>query len=208
MHEMVFGFLPAVITGFLLTAIPNWTDRPPIRGNELMLLFTLWLAGRLVIAIPWLTPLLSAVVDGAFLVTVAGLVWREIAAGESWSHAPMGGLISLYAGANILFHVLALSGAETDLPAAHGSRAGHGAAGAHRWARHPQLYPRVPGRAGQVRTACALFPFRWPVGRARRNRRCRLDCSAAGHGDRLDVGAAGLSQSGPPVALVWLGHVA
>ncbi|MBA2485902.1 MAG: NnrS family protein [Nitrospira sp.] len=30
-HEMIFGFLPAVITGFLLTAIPNWTDRPPIQ---------------------------------------------------------------------------------------------------------------------------------------------------------------------------------
>src|ERR1041384_2882958 len=30
-HEMVFGFLPAVITGFLLTAITNWTDRSPIR---------------------------------------------------------------------------------------------------------------------------------------------------------------------------------
>jgi len=40
-HEMLFGFLPAVITGFMLTAIPNWTDRPPIRGHELMLLFTL-----------------------------------------------------------------------------------------------------------------------------------------------------------------------
>ena len=48
---------------------------------------------------------------------MAGLVWREIAAGESWSHSPIGGLISLYAGANILFHVLALSGAATDLPA-------------------------------------------------------------------------------------------
>src|SRR5687767_15092616 len=70
-HEMVFGFLPAVITGFLFTAIPNWTDRPQIRGNDLMLLFTLWLAGRLVIAIPWLTPIVSAVVDGAFLVMVA-----------------------------------------------------------------------------------------------------------------------------------------
>jgi uncharacterized protein involved in response to NO len=114
-HEMVFGFLPAVITGFLLTAIPNWTDRAPIRGHELMLLFTLWLAGRLLIAIPRLTPLVSAVVDAAFLVVVAGLVWREIAAARSWSHAPMGGLISLYAGANILFHVLALSGAATDL---------------------------------------------------------------------------------------------
>ena len=45
-HEMVFGFLPAVITGFLLTAIPNWTDRPPIRGGALKLLFSLWLAGR------------------------------------------------------------------------------------------------------------------------------------------------------------------
>ncbi|MEK7236599.1 MAG: NnrS family protein [Nitrospirota bacterium] len=115
-HEMVFGFLPAVITGFLFTAIPNWTDRTPIRGGELMLLCTVWLIGRLVMAIPFLAPLLSATVDGAFLVLVAGLVWREIAAGKSWSHAPIGGLISLYAGANILFHARALSGAATDLP--------------------------------------------------------------------------------------------
>ena len=115
-HEMVFGFLPAVIMGFLLTAIPNWTDRTPIRGRELRLLCILWLAGRLVMAIPFLTPLLSACVDAAFLVIAAGLVWREIAAGKSWSHAPIGGLISLHAGANILFHVRALSGATTDLP--------------------------------------------------------------------------------------------
>ncbi|MBI3357104.1 MAG: NnrS family protein [Nitrospirae bacterium] len=116
MHEMVFGFLPAVIMGFMLTAIPNWTDRPPIRGHELMGLWALWLAGRLAIAIPWFTPSLSAVVDGAFLVTAAGLIWREIAAAKSWMHAPMGVLISLYACTNILFHVLTLSGTEADLP--------------------------------------------------------------------------------------------
>jgi uncharacterized protein involved in response to NO len=115
-HEMVFGFLPAVIMGFLLTAIPNWTDRPPIRGYELMGLWMLWLAGRLVIAVPWFTPSLSAVVDGTFLVVAAGLVWREIAAAKSWGHAPMGVLISLYAAANILFHVLTLRGMEADLP--------------------------------------------------------------------------------------------
>ena len=114
MHEMVFGFLPAVITGFLLTAIPNWTDRPPIRGNELMLLFTLWLAGRLLIAIPWLTPLVSAIVDGGFLVAVAGLVWREIVAGEELGSCADGGSDQSVAGANILFHVLALSGTEAD----------------------------------------------------------------------------------------------
>jgi uncharacterized protein involved in response to NO len=115
-HEMVFGFLPAVITGFLLTAIPNWTDRPPIRGHELMLLVTLWLAGRLLIAVPWFTSLISAIVDVGFLVAVAGLVWREIAASKSWDRAPMGVLVSLLAGANIFFHVLSLSGAETDRP--------------------------------------------------------------------------------------------
>jgi uncharacterized protein involved in response to NO len=113
-HEMVFGFLPAVITGFLLTAIPNWTDRPPIRGSELMLLFILWLAGRLLIAIPWFTPLVSAIVDVGFLVAVAGVVWREIGAAKSWDRAPMGVLVSLLAGANILFHVLTLSGMEAD----------------------------------------------------------------------------------------------
>ena len=115
-HEMLFGFLPAVITGFLLTAIPNWTGRPPVRGMPLMVLWTLWLAGRLVIAVPWLAPLVPALVDGAFLVVVAGMVWREMVAGRHWSLAPLGGVITLYAGANILFHVLALRGAETDLP--------------------------------------------------------------------------------------------
>ena len=114
-HEMVFGFLPAVIMGFLLTAIPNWTGRTPIRGRELRQLCILWLAGRLVMAIPFLTPLLSACVDAVFLVIASGLIWREIAAGKSWSHAPIGVLISLHAGANILFHVLALSGSATDL---------------------------------------------------------------------------------------------
>ena len=32
-HEMLYGFLPAVITGFLFTAIPNWTGRLPLRGD-------------------------------------------------------------------------------------------------------------------------------------------------------------------------------
>src|SRR5215831_17911236 len=33
-HEMLYGFLPAVMTGFLLTAIPNWTGRAPLRRSE------------------------------------------------------------------------------------------------------------------------------------------------------------------------------
>lgn len=114
-HEMVFGFLPCVITGFLLTAIPNWTERPPIRGLPLMLLVTLWVAGRLAIALPWFPALPTAIVDGAFLVVVAGIVWREIVAGRVWDRLPMGVLISLFASANLLFHGLFLNHAATDL---------------------------------------------------------------------------------------------
>ncbi len=112
-HEMVFGFLPAIITGFLLTAIPNWTDRSPVKGRELMLLFALWLAGRFLSAVSSFIPLISATVDSIFLVAVAGIVWREIGAARSWSHAPIAVLISLYACAGIGFHVLSLSDEST-----------------------------------------------------------------------------------------------
>ncbi len=115
-HEMLFGFLPAVITGFLLTAMPNWTDRPPLRGTPLLALLALWLAGRLTIAMPWPTPLVSALIDAGYLAVLAAIVWREIIAGKAWDRAPIGIVISLYAAANILFHVLALGGSETDLP--------------------------------------------------------------------------------------------
>src|SRR5664280_1112673 len=39
-HEMLYGYLPAVVTGFLLTAIPNWTGRLPIQGMPLLVLFS------------------------------------------------------------------------------------------------------------------------------------------------------------------------
>jgi uncharacterized protein involved in response to NO len=115
-HEMLFGFLPAVMAGFLLTAIPNWTGRTPVRGIPLMSLLVLWLTGRLLLAVPWSTLVVPAIVDGSFLVVLAAIVWWEIAAGGSWGPAPIGVVISLYAGANLLFHVLALRGAPTDVP--------------------------------------------------------------------------------------------
>lgn len=116
LHEMLFGFLPAVITGFVLTAVPNWTDRPAINGLQLAGLFSLWLAGRVVLALPWVPPVTAASIDAAYLLVLAGILWREIAGGKSWNHAPIGVLLSLYAGANMLFHFFALNGLPTDLP--------------------------------------------------------------------------------------------
>ena len=46
-HEMVFGFTSAVLAGFLLTAVPNWTGLDHVEGSALKTLFFIWLAGRL-----------------------------------------------------------------------------------------------------------------------------------------------------------------
>ena len=115
-HEMLFGYLPALIAGFLLTAMPNWTDRMPLRGTPLLLLFLLWIGGRLLIVFPLAGAATSAVIDGAFLVILAVYVWREITAAGSWDRTPIGILVSLYACANILFHLSALRGSPTDTP--------------------------------------------------------------------------------------------
>src|SRR5215813_4098350 len=56
-HEMLYGYLPAIVTGFLFTAIPNWTGRLPIQGQPLLALVLVWLAGRLAVTFcgagPW-----------------------------------------------------------------------------------------------------------------------------------------------------------
>jgi uncharacterized protein involved in response to NO len=61
-HEMVFGFSSAVLAGFLLTAIPNWTGGLPVSGTPLAILCGVWLAGRLVFLEPDLIDVHFAVV--------------------------------------------------------------------------------------------------------------------------------------------------
>lgn len=67
-HEMVFGFAVAVIAGFLLTAVGNWTKRETLVGAPLLALAALWLFGRIALSGADLFPRwLPAVADLAFL---------------------------------------------------------------------------------------------------------------------------------------------
>ena len=100
-HEMFFGYLAAIMAGFVLTAVPNWTGRLPISGSPLAILFVAWVAGRLVAFLP-VEPAIAAVIDVAFLSLLAGSVWREIAAGQNYRNIPVAVLISLLAAANLL----------------------------------------------------------------------------------------------------------
>lgn len=115
-HEMLFGFLSAVIAGFLLTAVPNWTGRAPLRGIPLLGLWLLWLAGRFCLAVPMAAPLAVAVLDASFLIVLASLLWRELFAASAWAQTPIAIIISFYAAANVLFHAAALRGLSGDLP--------------------------------------------------------------------------------------------
>ena len=103
-HEMLFGYLAAVLAGFLFTAIPNWTGRLPLRGGALICLFLLWLAGRIFMVAP-VPPMVALVVDSLFLIVIAGLAWREVLVGKNWRNTPICLLVSLLAAANILFQV-------------------------------------------------------------------------------------------------------
>lgn len=69
-HEMIFGYTTAVIAGFLLTAVRNWTDIDTPTGTSLSLLVLLWLLGRITpfLAIP---PAMIALIDLSFLPVLA-----------------------------------------------------------------------------------------------------------------------------------------
>ncbi len=110
-HEVLFGYLGAVIAGFLLTAVPNWTGRLPIVGWRLGGLAALWLAGRGAVAVSADLPAgLVALVDLAFPVVFGALILREIVAGRNWRNLVVLALLAAFTLGNALFHLEAAMG--------------------------------------------------------------------------------------------------
>lgn len=110
-HAMLYGYVPGVVAGFLLTAIPNWTGRLPVVGWPLAGLVLVWVAGRLAVTVSALVPApVAAAIDLAFLPLFAAFAAREIAAGRNWRNLPVLGAILLLALGNLRFHVEAASG--------------------------------------------------------------------------------------------------
>jgi len=74
-HEMVFGFVGAAIAGFLLTAVPSWTGARGFAGWPLVVLSSIWLAGRLAFGFAtYLSPDFVTVVELAFLPSLAFMI--------------------------------------------------------------------------------------------------------------------------------------
>ena len=103
MHEMIFGFAPAVIAGFLLTAVRNWTGLPTPTGKALAGLFLLWLAGRILILTGPLP--VASVVDLIFLPAVAVAIAIPIWQSRNKRNFKVLAIIAALTLANLVFHL-------------------------------------------------------------------------------------------------------
>jgi uncharacterized protein involved in response to NO len=95
-HEMLFGFVGAVVSGFLLTAVPNWTGRLPIAGQPLAALVGLWFAARLAVLFSATLGLFPAVIlDAGFFFVLAMLAAREVLESKN-RNLPIVGMVLLF----------------------------------------------------------------------------------------------------------------
>ena len=108
-HELLYGYVPAIVAGFLLTAIPNWTGRLPVCGAPLAVLFAIWIAGRLaMLATGRIGMPAAAVIDAAFLFVLLAAAAREIVAGKNWRNLRVLVIVCVLALGNVLFHLEAI----------------------------------------------------------------------------------------------------
>lgn len=105
-HEMLLGYAVAVIAGFLLTAVKNWTGKPTLTGDRLASLCLLWLYGRILPFYAGLLPdILIALVDFSFLPVLAYQVSKPIIEAKQPKNLFFIGLLLLLALGNGLIHL-------------------------------------------------------------------------------------------------------
>ncbi len=104
-HEMLLGYSVAVITGFLLTAVKNWTGRPTLTSDQLGGLCLLWLYGRILPFYAGLLPdSLIAMVDFAFLPALIWQISKPILQAKHYRSLVFVGLLLLLTLGNGLIH--------------------------------------------------------------------------------------------------------
>lgn len=112
MHEMLFGFSSAVIAGFLLTAVKNWTGLPGFGGWKLGGLVLLWVLARL--SFPFNGDIPNAIIialDISFLPITALVLMIPIIKAKRWRNLIFLPILSVMTIANALMHYAAVNNA-------------------------------------------------------------------------------------------------
>ena len=102
-HAMLFGFATAALAGFLLTAVPNWTEAGPVRGARLALLVAFWLAAQILSLLPLAT--VYAVADVGFWLLLIALIAPGILRRNARRNGIFVVILSVLAGINLLWHL-------------------------------------------------------------------------------------------------------
>ena len=104
-HEMLFGFIMAIVAGFVLTAVAMWTGRTRLHGAPLGWLIAAWLAGRgAMIASATLPGLLVAAVDMLFPLLLLFLFAREVIIAGSRRNYVVVGIVAAIGILNLIYH--------------------------------------------------------------------------------------------------------
>lgn len=110
-HAFLFGYLSAVVIGFVLTAVPNWTRTAPFHGWPLAVLFALWVLGRLAfLTSAWWPPALVTVVDLAGPVLALVLAAQRIIAAGNRRNLVVVVAIGTFLAGDLVFHLQAFAG--------------------------------------------------------------------------------------------------
>jgi uncharacterized protein involved in response to NO len=114
-HEMVFGYCMAVIAGFLLTAVPNWTGIQGIKASNLVVLFTLWSVARTALLFGTKFISLAAISDTVFVVYLIYLLALPIFKTRQWRQSGVLSKLLLLLICNSIFYLSALELIKTNI---------------------------------------------------------------------------------------------
>jgi uncharacterized protein involved in response to NO len=103
-HEMIFGYALAVIAGFLLTAVKNWTGIQTVHGMPLALMFCLWLIARLLFLFGSTFIHIAAAFDLLFILSLIIAAAYPIVKSKNWTQLGILSKLLLLAVANLCFY--------------------------------------------------------------------------------------------------------
>lgn len=104
-HEMIYGYSMAVIAGFLLTAVRNWTQIPTTRGAWLLVLFSAWAAARVFYFFGTKLVLLAALFDLFFMVFLTAAVLSPIIRAKQWGQSAVVAKLIFLAVGHVSFYL-------------------------------------------------------------------------------------------------------
>lgn len=110
-HEMLFGFVAAIIVGFLLTAVQSWTGLRATHGKPLIVLFSLWLLARILMLVDIFTlQWITAVFDVSFLLLAAFFMAKLVLKVKQYRNLIFVPILLLLATTNLFTHLSVITG--------------------------------------------------------------------------------------------------